>query len=145
MINTVLVTDDSALDNAVLRNYLYNERLNLISALNGREALDMLEGRKIDVIILDMMMPVMDGLTFLSEFKKTAYYEAIPIIVTTNSDSDDMIKKVIGEYEIFDYIIKPLDRINKLILVNRIKAAIRYRNVMKELSTLKAHAAEGGK
>ena len=69
MINTVLVIDDNALDNAVLRNYLYNTRLNLISALNGREALDMLEGRNVDVIVLDLVMPVMDGLDFLKEFK----------------------------------------------------------------------------
>ena len=72
MINTVLIIDDNALDNAVLRNYLYNARLNLLSALNGREALDMLEGRNVDVIVLDLVMPVMDGLDFLKEFKKLA-------------------------------------------------------------------------
>jgi len=72
MIDTVLVIDDNALDNAILRNYLYNEHVNIISALNGREALDMLEGRNIDVIVLDLSMPVMNGLEFLKEFKKPA-------------------------------------------------------------------------
>ncbi|HOK43095.1 MAG TPA: response regulator [Thermoclostridium caenicola] len=137
MINTVLVIDDNALDNAVLRNYLYNEHLNLISALNGREALDMLEGRNIDVIVLDLVMPVMDGLSFLKAFKKTSFYGKVPVIVTTSRDSEDIIHKVITEYEVFDYILKPLDKINKMILINKIRSAIRYRNALKELDTLR--------
>lgn len=137
MINTVLVIDDSALDNAVMRNYLYNEHVNFLSALNGREALDMLEGRNVDVIILDLVMPVMGGLEFLREFKKTSYYGFIPVIVIKSQDSEETIRSVITKYEVFDYIIKPLDRINKLILVNKIKMAIRYRNALKELYTLK--------
>jgi response regulator RpfG family c-di-GMP phosphodiesterase len=137
MINTVLVIDDNALDNAVLRNYLYNERCNLISALNGREALDMLEGRNVDVIILDMVMPVMDGPAFLNEFKKSGYYGQIPIIVTTKMESGEMAEKIIGDYEIFDYVIKPLDHINRVILVNKIKSAIRYREALKELAALR--------
>ncbi len=137
MINTILVTDDNALDNAVLRNYLSHERLNMVSALNGREALDLLESRNIDVIVLDMVMPVMDGLAFLSEFKKTEYYGTVPIIVATHQDQPETIQKVLCEYEIFDYIIKPLDHINRLIVVNKIKSGIRYRNALKELAALK--------
>lgn len=137
MIDTVLVIDDNALDNAILRNYLYNEHVNIISALNGREALDMLEGRNIDVIVLDLSMPVMNGLEFLKEFKKTRYYSFIPVIVTTAQSSEETIRTVINGYDVFDYIIKPLDRINRLILVNRIKWAIRWRKTLKELYTLK--------
>lgn len=144
MINTVLVIDDSALDNAVLRNYLYSEHLNLISALNGREALDMLEGRNIDVIVLDLVMPVMDGLGFLKAFKKTSYYGTIPVIITTSMDSEDIIRSVITEYEVFDYIIKPLDQISKMILINKIKTAIRYRNAMKEIHSLRNQKDEDG-
>jgi len=133
MINTVLVIDDNALDNALFRNLLYNERLNMLSALNGREALDMLEGRNVDVIVLDLVMPVMDGLEFLKEFRKTAYYDFIPVIIITSLDSEETIRSILSEYEIFDFIIKPLDRANKAILVNKIRTAIRYRNALKEL------------
>ncbi|HOQ75096.1 MAG TPA: response regulator [Thermoclostridium sp.] len=144
MINTVLVIDDNALDNAVLRNYLYNERLNLLSALNGREALDMLEGRNVDVIVLDLVMPVMDGLEFLKAFKKTSYYDLIPVIIITSQDSEETIKSVISEYEVFDYVIKPLDQVRRLILVNKIKTAIRYRNALKELYSLKRQQCGDG-
>lgn len=138
MINTILVIDDSALDNAVIRNILYNERYNIISALNGREALDMIEGRNIDLILLDMYMPVMDGMAFLEEFRKTNYYQTIPVIMTTSVDKTDIIKNVIHEYELFDYVLKPLDSINHLIFTNKIKAALRYRMAIKELMELKA-------
>ena len=144
MINTVLVIDDNALDNAVFRNYLYSERLNLLSALNGREALDMLEGRNFDVIILDLVMPVMDGLEFLKAFKKTSYYNFIPVIITTSMDSEETIRSVISEYDVFDYVIKPLDQINKMILVNKIRTAIRYRSALKELYSLKEQKEEDG-
>ncbi len=144
MINTVLIIDDNALDNAVLRNYLYNARLNLLSALNGREALDMLEGRNVDVIVLDLVMPVMDGLDFLKEFKKTCYYNTIPVIITTSLDSEETIRSVVTEYEVFDYIIKPLDQINRMILINKIRTAIRYRNALKELFSFRRQREEDG-
>lgn len=137
MIQTILVTDDSALDNAVMRNYLSNEHLNMISALNGREALDILESRNIDLIMLDMVMPVMDGMAFLNAFKQTPYYKTVPIIVASSLDHTDTIQKVLLDYEIFDYIIKPLDHINRLIVVNKIKAGLRYRQCLKELAQLK--------
>ncbi len=135
MINTILITDDSALDNAILRNYLYNERYNILFALNGKEALELIGSRNIDLILLDMVMPVMDGPTFLRELKKTHHYANIPVILTTSVDSADTISQMMSEFELFDYIIKPLDHLNRIILVNKIKSAIRYRNVLKELKT----------
>lgn len=133
MINTILVTDDNVLDNAIIRNYLYNERYNLVSALNGREALELVESRNIDLILLDMVMPVMDGYEFLKEFSKTSFYKEIPVIVASSLDSTKNIEKVL-EFDIFDYIIKPLDHINRLILVNKIKTAIRYRSTLVDLN-----------
>jgi len=133
MINTILVTDDNVLDNAILRNYLYAERYNLISALNGREALELVESRNLDLIILDLVMPVMDGFEFLKEFSKTEFYKEIPIIVTSSLDNAKNIEQVLS-YNIYDYIIKPLDNINRMIVVNKIKNAIQYRKMILELN-----------
>jgi len=85
-----------------------------------------------------MYMPVMDGIAFLEEFKKTSYYRTIPVIMTTSVDKSDIIKSVIQEYEVFDYVLKPLDSFNHLIFANKIKAALRYRTALKELMELKA-------
>lgn len=133
MLNTILVTDDNLLDNAIIRNYLYCERYSIVSAQNGREALELIASRNIDLILLDLIMPVMDGFEFLKEFSKTGYYREIPVIVTTSDDTPENIGKVL-EYNVFDYIIKPLDKQNKLILINKIKSALRFRNSVLELN-----------
>ncbi len=95
MISTILVTDDNVLDNAILRNFLYKERVNILSALNGREALDLVESRNVDIIILDMVMPVLDGYGFLEEFSKTTYYKEIPVIVASGIDNQQLEKVLI--------------------------------------------------
>lgn len=133
MINTILVTDDNVLDNALLKKYLYDERYNLISAVNGAEALDLIEGRNVDVIILDIIMPVLDGYEFLKLFSRTELYKEIPIIITSGIEDTKNIEEILNTYTIYDYIIKPLDHINRLILVNKIRAATRYRKSLLEL------------
>lgn len=133
MINTILVTDDNVLDNAIIRNYLYKERYNILSALNGREALDLIESRTINLILLDIVMPVMDGYEFMKIFSKTPYYKEIPIILTVSPEGVENIEKFL-EYDIFDYIIKPLNHINRLILVNKIKTALKHSNLIADLN-----------
>jgi PleD family two-component response regulator len=135
MISTILVTDDNVLDNAILKNYLYKERFNVISALNGREALEQLEIRNIDLIILDLVMPVLDGFQFLKQFSKTELYKEIPIIIASSlNDSKDI--EQIFKFKIYDYVIKPLDHINRLIMVNKIKNALEYRKMLLEIKNL---------
>lgn len=124
--HTILVADDNLLDNAVIRDYLFNERYNIISASNGLEALELIEGRSIDLIILDMIMPVMDGFEFLKQFSMTKYYGEIPVIVVSAVDDEESIAKVM-EYNVFDYIIKPLNKINRLIFINKVKKALFFR------------------
>jgi PleD family two-component response regulator len=137
MISTILVTDDNVLDNAILKNYLYKERFNVISALNGREALEQLEIRNIDLIILDLVMPVLDGFQFLKQFSKTELYKEIPIIIASSlNDSKDI--EQIFKFKIYDYVIKPLDHINRLIMVNKIKNALEYRKMLLDLKKLGA-------
>ena len=120
-------------DNAILRNYLYPERYNIISALNGREALELIESRNIDLILLDLIMPVMDGFEFLEYFSKTRYYCEIPVIVASSLDKAENIEKVLESYDIYDYVIKPLDHINRLIVVNKIRRGIKFREMYLEL------------
>jgi PleD family two-component response regulator len=137
MINTILVTDDNVLDNAILKNYLYKERFNVISALNGREALEQLEIRNIDLIILDLVMPVLDGFQFLKQFSKTELYKEIPIIIASSLDDSKDIEQIL-KFNIYDYVIKPLDHINRLIMVNKIKNALEYRKMLLDLKKLGA-------
>ncbi|OPX44621.1 stage 0 sporulation protein A [Ruminiclostridium hungatei] len=128
MISTILVTDDNVLDNAILRNFLYKEHVNIISALNGREALDMVESRNVDIIILDMVMPVLDGYGFLEEFSKTSYYKEIPVIVASGIENHELER--VFNYDIYDFILKPLNMANKLFLINKIRKALQFRKML---------------
>ncbi len=131
MISTILVTDDNVLDNAILRNFLYKEHVNILSALNGREALDLVESRNVDIIILDMVMPVLDGYGFLEEFSKTPYYKEIPVIVASGVDNHQLEK--VYNYDIYDFILKPLNMTNKFLLINKIRKALQFRKMLVEL------------
>lgn len=142
MIHTILVTDDNVLDNAILKKYLYKEKLNIISALNGKEALELIEGRNIDLIILDLIMPVLNGFEFLKIFSKTELYKEIPIIVTSSLTDSKDIEEVL-KYDIYDYVIKPLDHVNRLIMVNKINNAIKYRTNLLELKKANKASRDG--
>ncbi len=136
MISTILVTDDNILDNAILRNYLYKERVNIVSVLNGREALDMVKSRNVDVIILDLVMPVLDGFGFLEEFCKTNSYKEIPVIIASNIEMDQ-IEKVLN-YDIYDFIPKPINKINRMVVVNKVRKAIQFRKMISQLKLLES-------
>lgn len=136
MISTILVTDDNILDNAILRNYLYKERVNIVSVLKGREALDIVESRNVDVIILDLIMPVLDGFGFLEEFCKMNSYREIPVIISSNLEMDQIEKAL--NYDIFDFIPKPINKINRMVVVNKVRKAIQFRKMISQLKLLES-------
>lgn len=85
----ILVIEDNAINRLMLCEILAPE-YEVLEAENGQTALAMLEqcSEEISLILLDIVMPVMDGHTFLSIVEKTPSYASIPVIVTTQSDSE---------------------------------------------------------
>ena len=85
----ILVVEDNAINREMLRAILSAE-YEVLEAKNGKEALEVLNefGENISLILLDIVMPVMDGYTFLSVVKENSAYSAIPVIVTTQSDGE---------------------------------------------------------
>lgn len=78
---TVLIVDDDEKTVKMLRFLLKSSGCKVDSAINGMEALNMLEKTRPDVIILDLIMPKMDGLEFCEKLKKNDKYADIPIII----------------------------------------------------------------
>jgi PleD family two-component response regulator len=74
-----------------------------------------------------MVMPVMDGFEFLKQFSLTQYYKEIPIIVLSSMDDDQSIEKVL-EYDVYDYLIKPLNNIKRQIFINKVKNAMKLKS-----------------
>ena len=86
----ILVVEDNALNRELLIEIL-SDRYAVLEAENGQEALELLKQNRDDIalILLDVMMPVMDGYTFLNRVKQDAELSLIPVIVTTQSDSEE--------------------------------------------------------
>ena len=89
---TVLVVEDDELTRDQVRRALEGDTCTVITAANGREALERLAKTRPDVILLDLLMPEMDGFAFAEELHKDAAWRSIPIVVMTNKDvaTDDL-------------------------------------------------------
>ena len=82
----VLIVDDDSDTRALLEDYLDAVGLEVISAANGRDAFEVLAKEVPDVILLDLTMPIMDGMTFLDHLRGDPYHAGLPVIVLTSRD-----------------------------------------------------------
>ena len=105
---TVLIVDDEPFNVDVLQQELEELNCHLITASNGREALDKIKSQQPDLILLDLMMPILDGFAVLSEIKGDISLRDIPvIIVSAANDSKSIVKGIKQGAD--DYITKPID------------------------------------
>lgn len=95
MAKTILVVDDSASLRQVVGIALKGAGYDVIEACDGRDALTKLNGQKIHLIISDVNMPNMDGITFVAEAKKLPAYKFTPIIMLTTESGES--KKSAGQ------------------------------------------------
>jgi two-component system, chemotaxis family, chemotaxis protein CheY len=84
----ILVIDDSASLRQVVGIALKTAGYDVLEAIDGKDALAKLDGRKIHLMICDVNMPVMDGITFVTEAKKLASYRFVPIIMLTTESRE---------------------------------------------------------
>lgn len=84
-------------------------------AMDGREALNKIGQEKPDLVLLDLILPVMDGFAVLKELRKSPAYENLPVIVLTNLSSDEDIADVLNAGGT-DYFIKTEHSLDDIIL-----------------------------
>jgi two-component system alkaline phosphatase synthesis response regulator PhoP len=120
MKKTILVVDDEKDIVDLLSYNLNKEGFHVITARNGREAMEQVR-EKPDVIILDIMMPEMNGLQVIQALKKEKKTSAIPVLLLTakGSETDEIVGLEIGAD---DYIVKPV-KVGKI--VARVHAILR--------------------
>jgi DNA-binding response OmpR family regulator len=118
---TILVVDDDAHIRELISLYLTDEGFNLVEKANGEEALDYVENNPIDMVIMDIMMPRMDGWELCRKLRERG---DIPILmITAKGEPTQKIKGF--QLGTDDYLIKPFDPIE---MVMRVKALLkRYR------------------
>lgn len=115
----VLIVDDEYKIRDMVKTYLQNEGYIIIEAENGNTALEIIKKDKIDLVLLDVMMPGMDGYQVLREIR--AYQKKLPVIMLT-AKTDEVDKLVGLEMGSDDYITKPFSLRE---LVARMKAVLR--------------------
>ncbi len=123
----ILVVDDEALLVKGIRFNLQNEGYDVITGSNGLEAVVLVQEQQPDLVVLDVMMPEMDGLTACSKIRE---FSNVPIIMLT-AKTDDMDKLIGFDHGVDDYLTKPF---NILELKARIRALLRRANAGKEQS-----------
>lgn len=128
LLNTVLIVDDNNVNRQVLTKILQEEYA-VLTAANGKEALELLRAHSSHIagIMLDLVMPIMDGYEFLREINKVEEYKNIPVLVST-SNSDRENEKEALKLGAWDFISKPYDadiirfRLNNAIVRSQLTA-----------------------
>lgn len=118
MKKTILIVEDEIRIRFLLRDYFQKEDFIIYEAENGEEALEIFKNKKIDLIVLDIMMPIMDGLTVLERIREVS---TVPIVLLTAKGQEE--DKLQG-YEIGadDYMTKPF---SPKVLVAKVKALLK--------------------
>ena len=88
MSKTILVVDDSGSFRTVVKLALQKAGYSVIEAVDGQDAVGKLTGAKINLIVCDVNMPNMDGLTFLKHVKSLAAYKFTPVIMLTTESQE---------------------------------------------------------
>ena len=111
---TILVADDEKEIRELLRLYLENSGYRVIEAGDGQQALDILQHTHIDLCLLDIMMPKLDGYHVLQELRKESN---IPVVILSAKDTDT--EKILGlNLGADDYMAKPFNPLEAVARVN---------------------------
>ena len=103
---TILVIDDTALARESVSKLLEYEGFRAMRAKNGKEGWAMMYNDTPDLILLDLMMPEMDGITFLKMLRRSTLWKDMPVIVLTGVNDDDKLITRAWELKVNDLIPK---------------------------------------
>lgn len=109
----ILVVDDSTTNIVLLEAILEEKGYNIHKALSAKEAFNIISKNKIDLILLDLLMPKISGFEFLEEIRKNKKTTNIPVIVVSALTEEETIDKILKMGAI-DFVKKPID-INYLV------------------------------
>ena len=105
----ILVVDDSEMNREILCEMLKDD-FEIIEATNGQECVSLIEqyGKEISLVLLDIVMPVMDGFEILMYMNRNHWIEDVPVIMISSEESENYIRKAF-KFGVSDYISRPFD------------------------------------
>jgi adenylate cyclase len=129
---TILIADDNRVNQLLLARGLEQQGHAVVFAEHGAEALELLRGKRFDLMLLDVLMPELDGYGVLAELKNDPHLRDIPVVMTSSLDELDSVVKCL-EMGAEDYLTKP---INPVLLNARVASSLekkRLRDQQREL------------
>jgi DNA-binding response OmpR family regulator len=124
----ILAVDDQLQNIELLEAYLVPQGYKIVKAASGQEALEKLSGNKIDLILLDIMMPKMSGLEMLEKLRADEKTRLIPVVmVTALKETEDKVKAL--EAGCDDFISKPFDKVE---LLARVKSILKISDYLRQ-------------
>ncbi len=136
LLGSVLVVDDDEDSRRLLSHLLERRGYSVVLADGGQAALDVLSTTNVDVVLLDVMMPVMDGFAVCRELKKAPATASLPIILLTARD--DMETRATGmNLGVSEFLAKP---VNKEELFLRVKTQVEARQRGRQLDQAQRRA-----
>jgi CheY-like chemotaxis protein len=115
----ILVVEDDAAIRGLVTEVLRDDGYEVSEAANGAEALEYVGDHRPDLIVLDLMMPVMDGWTFVEECRRTNACTEVPIVVTSASHDLPHTAERLRSFGVRTCLAKPFDVDGLLALVER--------------------------
>jgi two-component system chemotaxis response regulator CheY len=119
MEKNILIVDDSESIRLVVSMGLKEAGYNVVAGINGADGLRLLNENKVDLIISDLNMPVMDGITFLKEVRKQDKYKFLPLLILT-TESQESKKLEAKQAGATGWIIKPFVKDKLLAVVKKV-------------------------
>ncbi|MEC0124825.1 response regulator transcription factor [Paenibacillus pabuli] len=119
--NTILVVDDDSHIRKLIRIYLEKSQFSVVEAADGQEALELLSHTKIDLAIVDVMMPRINGIELTADIR--SYMDMPILMVTAKGESKDKVRGFNAGSD--DYLVKPFDPVE---LILRVKSLLKRYN-----------------
>ena len=114
----ILAVDDNQVGLTILRHALHRHGMNVDCASSAMEALDAASRRRYDLVLMDLQMPEMDGLTAAVELRKIPQYEKVPILALTANFSDEVREQCLA-HGMQAYLSKPVEAGDLLAAISR--------------------------
>jgi DNA-binding response OmpR family regulator len=126
---SILVAEDDMMTRMLMRKALVQAGYQVLEAENGYSALKMFDQQRPDVVLLDVMMPQIDGFSVCEEIRQRPGGDSVPVLIVTGLEDIDSITRA---YDVgaTDFITKP---INWMVLSHRVRYALRVSQAQEEM------------
>lgn len=119
MSSKILVVDDSATVRKVITSFLQGEGYEVVTTSDSAKVVDLIEEINPDLVISDIMMPDMDGYTFLRRIRKIKAQESLPVIMMSTKKREAM-EDLFVSYGISGYLEKPFEKEELVTLIKKV-------------------------